>query len=245
MNLIFGIHPISSVLAHSPERIKKLIVDSKRQDQRLLTLLQQAKQQSIPIELTDKQKLEKVIGNSVHQGIVAECSERKKLIENDLETILNKLSTPAFFLILDEVQDPHNLGACLRIADAAGITAIIAPKDNSVNITAVTEKVASGAAETIPFIQVTNLARTLRDLKERNIWLYGLSDTAKASIYQADLKGSIALVLGAEGTGLRQNTLKHCDAVYSIPMFGFVSSLNVSAATAVCVFEAVRQRSSF
>lgn len=242
MNLIFGIHSVASLLTHSPERIKKLIVDNKRQDARLQDLLKQAKQQQIAIEFIDKQKIEKIAGNAVHQGIIAECTPRKKLSESDLETLLDQLITSPLLLILDEVQDPHNLGACLRTADAAGVTAVIAPKDNSVGITAVVEKVASGAAETIPFIQVTNLARTIRSLKERNIWIYGLADSVEGTIYQADFKGSIALVLGAEGPGLRQNTLKQCDVIYSIPMAGSVSSLNVSAAAAVCLFEAVRQR---
>lgn len=243
MYVIFGIHPISSLLIHSPERIKKLIVDHKRQDDRMQQLLQQAKQLGIPIELSEKQKLEKLIGNSNHQGVAAECTARKKLSEDDLESLLNTLEIPPFLLILDEIQDPHNLGACLRTADAAGVHAIIVPKDNNVGITAVTEKVASGAAETVPFIQVTNLARTMRNLQERNIWLYGLSDKASPPFYQAKLTGAIALVLGAEGPGLRQNTLKHCDAIYSIPMLGSVSSLNVSVATGICLFEAVRQRS--
>lgn len=242
MNLIFGIHPITGLLTHSPERIKKLIVDAKRSDQRLNNLLEQATQLHIPLEYTNKEKLEKRVGKVIHQGIIAECSERKKLNETDLEIILDELSTSAFLLILDSIQDPHNLGACLRTADAAGVTAMIAPKDKSVGITAAVEKVASGAAETVPFIQVTNLARTLETLKERNIWIYGLAESANTAIYQADFKGSIALVLGAECAGLRQNTINHCDQIYSIPMFGFVSSLNVSAAAAVCLFEAVRQR---
>lgn len=242
MSLIFGIHPVTSILTNSPDRIKKLIIDSKRQDERLQKLLKQAVQLGIPIEAHDKQKLEKLLGSATHQGIAAECVDRKKLTEDDLELLLSKLEKPPFLLILDEVQDPHNLGACLRTADAAGVHAIIAPKDNSVGVTAITEKVASGAAETVPFMQVTNLARTMRSLQERNIWLYGLAGEATQNLYQAKLTGAIALVLGAEGSGLRQNTQKHCDALYSIPMLGFVSSLNVSVAAGICMFEAVRQR---
>jgi len=242
MSHIFGIHVISSVLENDPARLKKIIVDGKRHDEKLQNILQLAQRAGVPIEHVDKQCLEKIVGSVIHQGVVAEAKPRKSLDESDLETLLTNLNKPAFLLILDGVQDPHNLGACLRSADAAGVDAIIAPKDNSVSITAVTEKVACGAAETTPFIQVTNLARTMRNLKEKGIWCYGLSDKAKQVFYQADLTGNIALVMGAEGKGIRQNVMKQCDVLYSIPMQGSVSSLNVSVATGICLFEALRQR---
>jgi 23S rRNA (guanosine2251-2'-O)-methyltransferase len=156
--------------------------------------------------------------------------------------MLDALTVPAFLLVLDGVQDPHNLGACLRSADAAGVHAVIAPKDKSVGLTPTVVKVASGAAESVPFIQVTNLARTLRSLKDRNIWIYGAAAEADQTLYQAKLTGSIALVLGAEGSGLRRLTREHCDGLLTIPMRGSVSSLNVSVATGIFLFEALRQR---
>lgn len=242
MNYLFGIHAIESALKINPGRIKKLMIDAKRQDNRLASLLQLARSAGLPIEYVDKIGFEKRVGKVTHQGVIAECQERKKLGDSELDILLNELQEPAFLLILDAVQDPHNLGACLRSGDAVGIQALIVPKDNSAEITGVVEKVASGAAETVPFFQVTNLARTMRKLQERNIWLYGLEDSAKQSIYEADLTGSIALVLGAEGVGLRRNTANHCDALYAIPMRGTVPSLNVSVAAGVCLFEALRQR---
>lgn len=242
MTYIFGIHAVTSVLENDPARLKKVIIDGKRHDEKLQNILKLAQRFGVAIEYADKQRLEKAVGSVIHQGVAAEAKPKKSLNEVDLENLLTHLNKPAFFLILDGVQDPHNLGACLRSADAAGVDAIIAPKDNSTSITAVTEKVACGAAETMPFIQVTNLARTLRDLKEKGIWCYGLSDKAEQSFYQSDLTGNIALVMGAEGKGIRQNVMKQCDVLYSIPMQGSVSSLNVSVATGVCLFEAVRQR---
>lgn len=242
MSYLFGIHAITSILANDPARLKKIIVDGKRQDEKLQTILKLAQRFGVAIEYADKHRLEKLVGGVIHQGIVAEAKPKKSLTESDLESLLAKLEKPAFLLILDGVQDPHNLGACLRSADAAGVDAIIAPKDNSTSITAVTEKVACGAAESIPFIQVTNLARTIRDLKDKGIWCYGLSDKAEQSFYQSDLKGNVALVMGAEGKGIRQNVMKQCDILYSIPMQGSVSSLNVSVATGICLFEALRQR---
>jgi 23S rRNA (guanosine2251-2'-O)-methyltransferase len=159
-----------------------------------------------------------------------------------LPELLEALTVPPFLLILDGVQDPHNLGACLRSADAAGVHAVIVPKDRAVSLTAVVHKVAAGATESLPFIQVTNVARTIRELKVRNIWVFGFSDNAKANLFQANLTGPLALVMGAEGTGLRHLTEELCDEIYAIPMAGTVPSLNVSVATGICLFEAVRQR---
>ena len=174
--------------------------------------------------------------------MVAEYQRMQEYNENDLYDLLDQLEDTPFLLVLDGVTDPHNLGACLRTADAAGIQAVIAPKDNAAGLTPTARKVASGAAETVPFIPVTNLARTLDNLKERGIWLTGTSDKASQNLYQADLKGPMALVMGAEGAGIRRLTEERCDFLVSIPMQGQVSSLNVSVATGVCLYEALRQR---
>jgi 23S rRNA (guanosine2251-2'-O)-methyltransferase len=203
-----------------------------------------AKNKKIRIELLSRQALDKLTQNANHQGAVAFFEKSKQYTEKDLDSILDHLSEPAFLLILDGIQDPHNLGACLRSADAAGVHAVLAPKDKSVGLTPAVCKVASGAAESIPFIQVTNLARTLRELKEKNVWIYGAAAEASQTLYQADLKGSIAIVLGAEGSGLRRLTREHCDVLLNVPMAGSVSSLNVSVATGIFLFEAVRQRST-
>jgi len=203
----------------------------------------QAEQQGISVNALDRNKLDQLANNEQHQGIVAKCRLSKRFTENDLNYLLDQITESPFLLILDEVQDPHNLGACLRTANGAGVHIVIAPQDRSAGLTPVARKVACGAAEETPFIQVTNLARTLRQLKERGIWLYGAADEAQNNIYQTDLKGPIALVLGSEGKGLRRLTREHCDYLISIPMLGAVSSLNVSVATGVCLYEAVRQRS--
>jgi 23S rRNA (guanosine2251-2'-O)-methyltransferase len=177
-----------------------------------------------------------------HQGVIAFCQSTESYSEDDLQALLEGLDVPPFLLILDGVQDPHNLGACFRSADAAGVHAIIAPKDKSVGLTAVVSKVASGAAEAVPFVQVTNLARTLEILKEMGIWVYGAAGEAEQTLYQADLRGPIAIVLGSEGEGLRRLTRERCDVLLKIPMHGSVSSLNVSVATGIFLFEALRQR---
>lgn len=239
---IYGLHAVSGLLDNSPSQIKHLWLNERRQDQRVQACLDSAKQHGVAVTFVDGKDLEKKAGTSQHQGIVAECQAYTAKGEADLLADLVQLSQPWFFLVLDGVQDPHNLGACLRSADAAGVSAVITSKDQSASITPVVRKVACGAVDTIPFYQVTNLARTLRHLQKHNIWIYGLMDSAKTSIYQGDLTGNIALVLGAEGKGLRHNTQKHCDEHYHIPMAGTVSSLNVSVATGVCLFEAVRQR---
>jgi 23S rRNA (guanosine2251-2'-O)-methyltransferase len=200
--------------------------------------------------LVTKKKLDKLCPGCVHQGIVAIIKNNNIYHEKDLLNFVvgarfiapDKKTAPAFLLILDCIQDPHNLGAILRTADAAGVHAVIAPKNNAVGITPVVRKVASGAAETIHFIQVTNLARTMRMLKEHNIWLYGADADGKNNIYNTDLRGNIAIVLGAEGQGLRRLTRENCDALMSIPMYGTVESLNVSVAAGICLFEAIRQR---
>ncbi len=239
---VFGIHAVSALLAHQPERVIHLHVQKERQDKKIQAVIDLARQQHIKVNVISKDELERLTKNQVHQGIVAYCQKPKTFTENDLEVMLENLNEPPLLLILDGIQDPHNLGACLRSADAAGVHAVIVPRDKSVSITPTVSKVASGAAETIPFVQVTNLARTMDTLKDKGIWLYGAAGEATQSIYAANLKGPIALVLGAEGEGLRRLTRERCDMLLNIPMKGSVSSLNVSVATGIFLFEALRQR---
>lgn len=193
--------------------------------------------------MTSRKVLDEKAESTQHQGIVARVKAAKILAEHDLDELLAKTDLP-FLLILDGVTDPHNLGACLRNADAAGVQGIIVPKDNSVGLTAVVSKVACGAAETVPLFQVTNLARTMRHLQEKGVWIVGTAGEADCELYQADLKGPLAIAMGAEGKGLRRLSRECCDTLVSIPMSGSVSSLNVSVATGICLFEAVRQRRS-
>jgi len=241
--LIYGIHAVNSILHHNPDRILKLFIAKGRDNARLKELLAEVKHHHIHIEPRDRKDLDAITHENVHQGVVAECRTRVILSEDDLSVLLDNLEEPPFLLILDGVQDPHNLGACMRTADAVGVDAVIVPKDRSTGLTATAQKVASGAAESVPFIQVTNLARTLRMLRERNIWVFGLDERAKTTFFEANLNGPIALVLGGEGKGLRHLTEQHCDALHYLPMIGVVSSLNLAVATGVCLFEAVRQRS--
>lgn len=239
---IFGIHAVTTLLTKNPERILQIQVLKDKHDAKMIALLELAKSFSIKVLFTNRDELDRLSNHGVHQGIVALCKAAKAYSEHDLTDLIENLPKKAFLLILDGVQDPHNLGACLRSADAAGVDAVIAPKDKSVGLTPTVCKVACGAAETVPFIQVTNLARTMRFLKDNNIWLFGATHDAEKSLYQADFTGSIGIVLGAEGEGLRRLTREHCDVLLNIPMNGSVSSLNVSVATGVFLFEAVRQR---
>jgi 23S rRNA (guanosine2251-2'-O)-methyltransferase len=238
--VLFGFHAVGVRLRTAPKSILELYVDSARKDARMRQFLQKAQEAGLrPIE-ADGLRLSRLAGSAGHQGVVARVEVLQA--SNSLDDLLDALAVPPLLLVLDGVTDPHNLGACLRVADGAGAHAVIAPKDHAVGINATVAKVASGAAETVPYFMVTNLARTLGELKERNIWCVGLGDEATASLYQTDLKGPTALVLGAEGTGLRQLTRKTCDALASIPMLGAVESLNVSVASGICLYEAVRQR---
>lgn len=241
-NYTFGLHAVEALLKQHPDRIISLTLLQDRQDKKLQTIADQARQHNIRMDFVNRQTLDKLTDNANHQGAIAFTHSAKKYTEHDLENILENLQEPAFLLILDGVQDPHNLGAILRTADAAGVHAVIAPKDKAVGITAAVSKVACGAAETMPFIQVTNLARTIEQLKEKNIWIYGAAGEADTNVYQSKLKGAIAIVMGAEGTGLRRLTRESCDVLLKIPMHGSVSSLNVSVATGVLLFEVVRQR---
>ena len=240
--LIFGLHPVGALLETKPECVIRLCVSEGRRDQKLETLLELARQHSILVETVSRQHLDKLCNRANHQGVAAYCQKRVPYAEGDLKHLLANTTTPPFVLLLDNVQDPHNLGACFRSADAAGVHVIIAPKDKSVGMTPVVSKVACGAADMVPFVQVTNLVRTMELLKEMGIWLYGAAGEASQSLYQTNLSGPVALVLGAEGEGLRRLTREHCDVLLNIPMQGSVSSLNVSVAAGVMLFEVVRQR---
>lgn len=239
---IFGLHAVESLLSKHPERVLRLCMAVERNDKKLEAIIQLARKQNIKIEQLSRPELDHLTDDANHQGIVAFCTKPNNLTEQDLPAFLENIEGPPFLLLLDGVQDPHNLGACFRVADAAGIHAIIAPKDNAVGITPVVSKVASGAAETVPFIQVTNLARTMETLKEAGIWLYGAAGEAKETLFKTKLTGSIAIVMGAEGDGLRRLTRETCDVLLKIPMQGTVDSLNVSVATGIILFEVIRQR---
>lgn len=241
-NYIYGLHTIKALLEETPERVKQIFVQGGKPEAGLKEILARAQAANIKVQTTSRDTLDSLSGGGVHQGVVAHIVARPHYTEAELPALLDGLTEPPFLLVLDGVQDPHNLGACLRSANAAGVHAVIIPKDKAVFLTPVVYKAASGAADITPLIPVTNLARTLNLLKARGIWVYGASDAATKNIFAADLKGSIAWVLGAEGEGLRRLTRETCDALFSIPMQGSVSSLNVSVATGVCLFEALRQR---
>jgi 23S rRNA (guanosine2251-2'-O)-methyltransferase len=238
--VLTGFHAITSRLRQAPDSVSEIYIDATRADARARDLRELAKRLNIRLIPVDSKRLDGMAAGVRHQGVVAQASTLE--VPKFIEDVLESLQEPALFLILDGVQDPHNLGACLRVADGAGAHAVIAPKDRSVGLTTAAIKVASGAAESVPYIVVTNLARTMRELKERGIWLIGADDTATESIYKAKLDGAIALVLGAEGEGLRRLTKESCDLLVSIPMMGSVSSLNVSVASGVCLYEARRRR---
>jgi 23S rRNA (guanosine2251-2'-O)-methyltransferase len=239
--MIFGIHAVTIKLSQAEPEVSKLLV-ADRQDAKIQKLLQLAKSAGVSVERASREQLTDMVGEVNHQGVVAVLAAYAKTYsENDLFAIIESANN-GLILALDGVQDPHNLGACLRSADAAGVIAVIAPKDRSSPLTAVAKKVACGAAEIVPFIQVTNLVRTLENLKEAGYWSVGLTEEAEQSLYEMDLTGPSILVLGAEGDGLRRLTKEKCDFLAKIPMAGAVSSLNVSVATGVSLFEAVRQR---
>ncbi len=239
---IYGIHAVSAFLNNAPERLIEVYALKGRDDKRLQPLLNELHRLGITIQFVNRQTLDKKAEGEVHQGIMARVQPAKELNETDLDTLLQNQSNP-LLLVLDGVTDPHNLGACLRTADAAGVCAVIVPKDKSAQLTAIARKVACGAAEVVPLIRVTNLARTLRELQQKhNIWVVGTAGEATNTLYQTQLTGGLALVMGAEGEGMRRLTREHCDQLISIPMAGSVSSLNVSVATGVCLFEIVRQR---
>ena len=241
--ILFGFHAVTVRLKTHPKSISEVHVDATRRDQRMRQFVERAKEAGLKIVDSDDERLSKLAGSSRHQGVVARVSALAML--HSLDEVMEGLEAAEvvpLLLVLDGVTDPHNLGACLRVADGAGAHAVLAPKDHAVGLNATVAKVASGAAETVPYLMVTNLARSLNELKERDVWIIGTSDQAEKSIYDIDLKRPVALVLGAEGDGLRQLTAKTCDELVRIPMKGAVESLNVSVAAGVCLYEALRQR---
>lgn len=240
--MIFGFHAVTSRIRHEASSVEEIYVDSGRSDRRMQELLHAAKSAGIRIIPADDQRLSNIVGTRRHQGVVAKAGELS--LARNLDELLDAIDGPPLLLVLDGITDPHNLGACLRVADGVGAHAVIAPKDRAVGLNATAAKVASGAAETVPYITVTNLARTLRELKERDILLVGTSDDVDQTIYDVNFTGGSALVMGSEGEGMRRLTRETCDVLVSIPMFGSVESLNVSVASGVCLYEARRQRLS-
>ncbi|WP_445396483.1 23S rRNA (guanosine(2251)-2'-O)-methyltransferase RlmB [Zobellella sp. An-6] len=240
--LIFGIHALDAALESHPEHILEVWLLKGREDARLQGLQSRLQAVGVKVQFASRQTLDGKAEGHQHQGVVARVKAQPALNEADLDALLDSQPNP-LLLVLDGVTDPHNLGACLRTADAAGVHGVIVPKDKSAGLTPVARKVACGAAETVPLFQVTNLSRTLRSLQGRGVWVLGTAGEADHSLYQAKLTGALALVMGAEGKGMRRLTREHCDELVSIPMAGSVSSLNVSVATGICLFEMVRQRS--
>ena len=241
MDWIYGIHAVHTMLKSAPQRVKELYVQRGRLDDRLQKIHKLAEQHGVALQWATVKQLDgKAEGR--HQGVMALCSPGKTYDESFLLKLAEERGGDAFFLMLDGVTDPHNLGACLRAADGAGVQAVIVPKDNSVGLTPVVSKVACGAAETMPLVMVTNLTRTLEKLQQQGAWVVGTTGDAEQLIYDIDLKGPMVLVMGAEGTGMRQLTQKQCDFLVKLPMAGGVSSLNVSVATGICLYEVVRQR---
>ena len=244
--VLFGFHAVGVRLKTAPASILEVYFDASRRDARMRQFIDRAREAEVRLIEADGLRLAKLAGSHGHQGVAALVQPVPQA--RSLDDLLDQMEhaddvDPPLLLVLDGVTDPHNLGACLRVADGAGAHAVIAPKDHAAGLNATVAKVASGAAETVPYFMVTNLARTLNELKERNIWIIGASGDAPKTIYQVDLKGPVALVLGAEGPGMRQLTRKTCDELVSIPMRGAVESLNVSVASGVCLYEALRQRS--
>jgi 23S rRNA (guanosine2251-2'-O)-methyltransferase len=241
---LYGLHAVLAALRRNPTQIKGIWVEQRRYDNRMRAVLSEAEQQRIKVQWAERETLDRLSRGARHQGVMAQCAGVAEPMrdENTLPALLAGIEGPPLVLVLDGVQDPHNLGACLRTADAAGVHAVLAPADRAVGLTPVARKVACGAAEVVPFIQVTNLARALRQLKDQGLWVIGAAGDAERSVYAVDLRGPLALVLGAEEKGLRRLTRETCDGLAHIPMAGSVESLNVSVAAGVLLFEAVRQR---
>jgi 23S rRNA (guanosine2251-2'-O)-methyltransferase len=237
---LIGFHAVTARLRHHPEGVQTLYVEAARHDRRMRDLVERAEAAKVVVQAVDERRLQGLAGHDQHQGVVAVVDSALPHVA--LEDVLEGAAEPPLLLILDGVTDPHNLGACLRSADAFGVHAIVVPKDRAVGVNATVAKAASGAADTVPVVSVTNLARTMRDLKERGIWLIGADAEAGENLFDAELTGPLAWVLGAEGSGLRRLTRELCDRVVSIPLQGSVSSLNVSVAAGVCLFETRRQR---
>ncbi len=244
--LIFGLHAVEAALKRDPASIEQLYCDNKRKDKRLNELVTLAQNQGVRPEWRSRAELDAMLSDGArHQGVAARVQGVAERNESFLEQLLVDLERPVFLLVLDGVTDPHNLGACLRSADAAGVDAVIVPRDRACGLTPVVRKVASGAAEAVPFVQVTNLARTLKTLQDAGVWVVGTAlEEGAVSLYEARLDGALAIVLGAEGKGMRRLTRENCDQLVYIPMHGSVQSLNVSVATGITLFEALRYRAS-
>ena len=241
-SVAYGLHAVRALLERQPERVRKLWLQAGRDDTRLAQVRTLAQEHGIRVGTRPAVELDRLAGQGVHQGCVAEIGPAPQQGEGDLDDIVRDAGDRTLLLVLDGVQDPHNLGACLRTADAAGAQAVIAPRDRAAGLTAAVRKVAAGAAETVPFVQVTNLARTLRRLKELGVWIVGTAGMAEQDLYRTDLKGPLAIVMGAEGSGLRRLTREACDFTVKLPMHGTVASLNVAVATGIVLYEALRQR---
>jgi 23S rRNA (guanosine2251-2'-O)-methyltransferase len=242
--LVYGIHAVRAVLGKHPKRVTQIWLQSGRDDARVAEIATLAADHGVKIERRAVRDLDQRANGEQHQGAIAQLTASSALGEGALDELLDSAGPAPLLLVLDGVTDPHNLGACLRTADAVGVVAVIVPRDRAAGLSPVVRKVASGAAETVPLIQVVNLSRTLKWLKERGIWLVGTDDEAKTSLHAAKLDGPLAIVMGAEGAGMRRLTREHCDLLVSIPMVGVVESLNVSVATGVVLYEAVRQRAA-
>ncbi|MDR1368153.1 MAG: 23S rRNA (guanosine(2251)-2'-O)-methyltransferase RlmB [Candidatus Accumulibacter sp.] len=241
---IHGFHAVVARLRYKPESVREIFIDAARKDSRIRDLLKQAEESGCRVVIIEAGRLDGMTGETArHQGVVARVDADRRPVF--LDDVLDTLKDPPFLLVLDGIQDPHNLGACLRVADCVGAHAVIAPKDRAVGLTQVAIKVASGAADVVPYITVTNLARALREMKERGIWVIGADGQAKENLYAAQWPDAVAWVLGAEGGGLRRLTRETCDRCVAIPMSGSVQSLNVSVAAGVCMFEARRRRLAF
>ena len=238
--LIFGFHAVTARIRHDASTIEEVYVDASRHDRRMGDLLRAAKSANLRIIQADDQRLDAMVGTRRHQGVGARAGELS--LARNLSELLDAIQGPPLLLLLDGVTDPHNLGACLRVADGAGAHAVIAPKDRAVGLNATAAKVASGAADTMPYITVTNLARAMRELQEHDIWLTGTTEDAEQTLYDVEYTGGTAFVMGSEGEGLRRLTRENCDRLVSLPMQGSVESLNVSVASGICLYEARRQR---
>ncbi|MGZ5095166.1 MAG: 23S rRNA (guanosine(2251)-2'-O)-methyltransferase RlmB [Burkholderiales bacterium] len=238
--IIYGFHAVTSRLRQSVSSIKELYLDSAREDRRAQDLVKTAESCGARVMRVDEKRLDGLTHHARHQGVAARIEIAR--LPTHIDDVLDTLEEPALLLILDGVTDPHNLGACLRVADAMGVHAVLAPKDRAVGINATVSKVASGAAETVPYIAVTNLARAIRELKDRGVWIVGADQRAEQDLYGVALKGALAWVLGAEGEGMRRLTREHCDYLVRVPMLGTVESLNVSVSAGICLAETRRQR---
>lgn len=240
--LVVGLHAVLAVLRRNPANLEGVWLKSGRDDARLAEVEREARAAMVPVYRVEREALEQMAGEARHQGVVAKLRAPAPRQDQDFDEFVEALPPQALLLVLDGVQDPHNLGACLRSAEAAGVHAVVVPKDNTAPLSAVARKAASGAAEAVPLLRVPNLARALRSLQSRNVWVIGATHDADQTLFAVDLTGPTALVLGGEGKGLRRLTREHCDLLVRIPMAGSVASLNVSVAAGVCLFEAVRQR---